>query len=59
MQVARHKNVDFVWLGVWEENTRAINFYQKNGFVAFDKHIFKLGSDEQTDIMMRLQLKDK
>lgn len=56
MKVAREKNVNYVWLGVWEENPRAINFYQKNGFVEFDKHIFKLGDDEQTDIMMRLQL---
>ena len=59
MQIARHKNVDYVWLGVWEENPRAINFYKKNGFVEFDKHIFKLGNDEQTDIMMKLQLKDR
>src|SRR5688572_3525197 len=57
MQIARQKNADYVWLGVWEENPRAIKFYQKNGFVAFDKHIFKLGNDEQTDIMMKLQLK--
>ena len=57
MQIAKQKNADFVWLGVWEENPRAINFYQKNGFIAFDKHIFKLGNDEQTDIMMKLQLK--
>jgi len=42
---------------VWEENPRAINFYKKNGFVEFDKHIFVLGDDEQTDIMMRLDLK--
>ena len=40
----------------WEENPRAINFYKKNGFVEFDKHIFKLGDDEQTDILMRLKL---
>ena len=59
MQIARQTNVDYVWLGVWEENPRAINFYKKNGFVAFDKHIFKLGDDEQTDIMMKLQLKDR
>jgi diamine N-acetyltransferase len=58
MEVARERNVCYVWLGVWEENTRAINFYKKNGFVAFDKHIFKLGDDEQTDIMMKLRLKD-
>jgi|SRR5688572_715793 len=57
LQIARQKNADYVWLGVWEENPRAIKFYQKNGFVAFDKHIFKLGNDEQTDIMMKLQLK--
>jgi diamine N-acetyltransferase len=59
LQIAHQKNVDYVWLGVWEENPRAINFYKKNGFVEFDKHIFKLGVDEQTDIMMKLQLKNK
>jgi ribosomal protein S18 acetylase RimI-like enzyme len=59
MQIARQINADYVWLGVWEENPRAINFYKKNGFVEFDKHIFKLGNDEQTDIMMKLQLKDQ
>lgn len=35
---------------------RAINFYKKNGFEEFDKHIFKLGNDQQTDIMMKLKL---
>jgi ribosomal protein S18 acetylase RimI-like enzyme len=59
MQIARQTNADYVWLGVWEENPRAINFYKKNGFVEFDKHVFKLGNDEQTDIMMKLQLKGK
>ena len=56
IQIAKQANMDYVWLGVWEENERAINFYKKNGFVAFDKHLFKLGDDEQTDIMMKLQL---
>jgi ribosomal protein S18 acetylase RimI-like enzyme len=50
---AREKKAEYVWLGVWEENTKAIGFYKKNGFVEFDKHIFRLGDDEQTDIMMR------
>jgi ribosomal protein S18 acetylase RimI-like enzyme len=53
---AKKTNADYIWLGVWEENTKAINFYTKNGFAGFDKHIFKLGDDEQTDIMMKLQL---
>ena len=57
LEIAQQKDVEFVWLGVWEENRRAINFYKKNGFVEFDKHIFKLGEDEQTDIMMKLKLK--
>lgn len=56
IEIAKQKNADYIWLGVWEENPRAIGFYKKNGFVAFDKHIFKLGSDEQTDIMMKLKL---
>lgn len=56
IQIARQKNAEYVWLGVWEENPRAISFYKKNGFVEFDKHLFKLGNDEQTDIMMKLQL---
>lgn len=54
--IAKEKGVEYVWLGVWENNVRAMRFYTKNGFVAFDKHIFKLGDDEQTDIMMRLKL---
>lgn len=57
IEVAEQKGSEYVWLGVWEQNPRAIRFYEKNGFVAFDKHIFKLGNDEQTDIMMKLKLK--
>lgn len=56
IEMAKLRNARYVWLGVWEENPRAINFYKKNGFVEFDKHIFRLGDDEQTDIMMKLDL---
>ncbi|UCS92178.1 GNAT family N-acetyltransferase [Echinicola marina] len=56
IELAKEKKLDYVWLGVWEQNPRAIRFYEKNGFVAFDQHIFKLGNDEQTDIMMKLKL---
>jgi diamine N-acetyltransferase len=54
--IARQTNAAYVWLGVWEKNVRALNFYRKNGFVEFGKHIFRLGSDVQTDFMMRLEL---
>jgi ribosomal protein S18 acetylase RimI-like enzyme len=49
IEIARRMDATYVWLGVWEENARAIKFYRKNGFVEFDKHIFRLGKDEQTD----------
>jgi diamine N-acetyltransferase len=55
--IARERKAEYIWLGVWEENHKAINFYRKNGFVEFDKHIFMLGNDKQTDLMMKLQLK--
>ena len=56
IEIAKQKASEYVWLGVWEENLRAISFYKKNGFVAFDKHVFRLGDDEQTDIMMKMKL---
>ncbi len=54
--IATEMKVNYVWLGVWEQNHKALQFYKKNGFVPFDTHIFKLGNDEQTDIMMKLAL---
>ncbi len=56
IELAKAKKKKFIWLGVWEENRKAINFYQKNGFVEFGKHIFKLGNDEQTDLLMKFNL---
>lgn len=56
LAIAKQSNVEYIWLGVWEKNVRAINFYKKNGFVTFDTHIFKLGDEQQTDFMMKLQL---
>lgn len=57
VEIARNYDLNYIWLGVWEENHRALNFYKKNGFVEFDKHIFRLGDDEQTDLLMKLTLK--
>ena len=56
IDIAVQKKVNYVWLGVWEENLRAINFYKKNGFSEFSKHVFLLGNDKQTDIMMKLEM---
>lgn len=56
-EIAKQKQLDYVWLGVWERNPNAIQFYQKHGFTEFDKHVFKLGDDEQTDLMMKLEIR--
>ncbi len=45
-----------IWLGVWEKNYRAIAFYQKWGFEKFDESKFILGSDVQTDWLMKKKL---
>jgi ribosomal protein S18 acetylase RimI-like enzyme len=54
--IAKQQHLAYVWLGVWEENKRALQFYTKNGFVEFDQHVFVLGDEAQTDIMMKLAL---
>ena len=55
--VAKSHNLDYIWLGVWENNTKAIHFYIRNGMVKFGQHPFMLGNDRQTDILMKLDLK--
>ncbi|MBA3827840.1 MAG: GNAT family N-acetyltransferase [Taibaiella sp.] len=44
---------DMLWLGVWESNERAINFYKRWGFEIFGDHIFQLGTEAQTDLLMK------
>ena len=53
LKTAKELNASYMWLGVWEKNFRAVSFYTKNSFTQFGTHIFKLGDDEQTDLMMK------
>ncbi len=48
----KQRGSDAIWLGVWENNPRAISFYKKLGFVEVGDHIFPLGGDPQRDIVM-------
>jgi ribosomal protein S18 acetylase RimI-like enzyme len=41
-----------LWLGVWEHNHRAQAFYRKWDFREVGTHIFQLGGDAQTDLLM-------
>ena len=56
LEMAKEFDLTYIWLGVWEKNTPALKFYEKNGFIQFDQHIFKMGEEEQTDYMMKLLL---
>ena len=49
---AQRAGHETIWLGVWERNGRAQSFYRKWNFRAVGKHVFQLGSDPQTDILM-------
>jgi hypothetical protein len=51
--IARSKQFEYVWLGVWEHNTKAIGFYEHNGFKVCGSHEFLLGDDKQTDLLMK------
>jgi diamine N-acetyltransferase len=42
-----------LWLGVWEQNPRALAFYRKWGFDVVGEHIFTVGQDPQRDLIMR------
>lgn len=54
--VAIEKKYKTMWLGVWEHNFRAQKFYEKLGFRLVGSHVFQLGSDAQTDLIMEKKL---
>lgn len=53
---AKQQGKETVWLGVWKENQRAIDFYTKWGFEIFDQCDFILGNDLQKDWLMKKKL---
>ena len=56
IEKARELNKDFVWLGVWEINLPAIEFYRKNGFIKTGEHSFRMGDEIQNDYIMKKTL---
>ncbi len=53
LDYAKEHHYEIIWLGVWEHNPRAYAFYLKWGFEKFGSHVFMLGTDAQTDWMMK------
>ena len=58
INVAHKKAKHYVWLGVWEKNFAAIDFYRAWGFKKFGTHSFILGNDVQTDWLMIKKIND-
>jgi diamine N-acetyltransferase len=54
--IAKKTNKQIIWLGVWQHNIKAIEFYKKFGFTKFGEHAFLLGNDLQTDWLMMKEL---
>ena len=52
VDIAAQLRKEFIYLGVWENNKRAIDFYSKWGFEKYGTHVFMLGKDAQTDWLM-------
>ena len=52
LAAATEAGSDCLWLGVWEQNLKAIAFYRKFGFSVVGDHPFMLGQDRQRDLVM-------
>jgi ribosomal protein S18 acetylase RimI-like enzyme len=55
-EIGKESNCDIAWLGVWEFNYRAQEFYKKFGFEKVGEHVFQLGNDPQTDWVMQREI---
>ncbi|MGP4115872.1 GNAT family N-acetyltransferase [Levilactobacillus zymae] len=51
LEQAQRQRKAQIWLGVWEHNLNAQNFYHRLGFHQVGQHTFTLGSDPQTDLI--------
>lgn len=56
IRMAREGKREYLWLGVWEHNQGAIDFYSRHNFQKFGEHPYYIGRDRQTDWLMRLEL---
>jgi len=53
---AEDLSCETIWLGVWEQNERAILFYERWEFKTVGARQFSLGPDLQNDLLMARQL---
>lgn len=56
IEFAEQLQKEWIWLGVWEHNQTAIQFYKAFGYEKFAEHNFILGDDVQLDWLMKRRL---
>ena len=56
IEIAKAKQLSFLWLGVWQKNTNAVRFYERFGFATFSSHPYYIGKDKQTDWLMKKEI---
>ncbi|MDC7239151.1 MAG: GNAT family N-acetyltransferase, partial [Spirochaetales bacterium] len=56
ISIAKEEKCRYLWLGVWEKNEKALEFYTKMGFVKFGSHSFRMGDEIQNDFVMKITL---
>lgn len=57
IEAARKGGYETLWLGVWERNAHAQNFYRKWGFKHVGFQEFIVGTDLQKDLILERRLK--
>lgn len=53
LRFAADNHYEWIWLGVWERNVKAQEFYRKWGFERFSEHTFWQGDDPQIDWLLK------
>jgi diamine N-acetyltransferase len=53
---ARAQGALSLFLGVFEQNVRAIRFYERCGFVTVGAQVFRVGTDDQRDLVLSCPL---
>ncbi len=56
MARTRELGFEYLWLGVWQENTRALGFYSKYGFERVGTIVFPYGDSVGINDVLRLKV---
>lgn len=57
LEHAEKNGFSWAWLGVWEHNTKAQEFYNRYGFEKFSQHRFMVGQKIDTDWLLKKKLR--